>query len=290
MTASIGAMIRRDIPPGEVIEHALAIQHAYDELWVVEDLPFAGGISQAAAVLAATEGVSVGHGIAPAPFRNPAALAMEWATLAGFYPGRFIAGLGHGVQHWMEDIGDRVASPLTLLKETSLAVRRLLAGESVTVDGRYVQLDGVQLKYPPMPAPKVLAGVTGPKSLLLAGAVADGTVLPEGHGPDDIARARHLTDLGREEAKRTDPHHLAVFAGFFVGDVSGLDEPNPDAPPGWDAVGESAAEVTAQLQTLIEAGADSIVLVPFGKDVTQQLQLAGADVVPNLVRSPRRPT
>ncbi len=51
----------------------------------------------AATVLQATERVVVGHGIAPAPFRNPAALAMEWATLATLHPGRFAAGLGHGV-------------------------------------------------------------------------------------------------------------------------------------------------------------------------------------------------
>jgi alkanesulfonate monooxygenase SsuD/methylene tetrahydromethanopterin reductase-like flavin-dependent oxidoreductase (luciferase family) len=266
------------------MEHALAIKNGFDELWVVEDLPFAGGISQAAAVLAATDEVAVGHGIAPAPFRNPAALAMEWATLAELFPGRFIGGLGHGVQHWMGQVGDRVGSPLTLLKESILAVRRLLAGESVTVAGRYVQLDAVKLEYPPAQVPMVLAGVTGPKSLLLSGAVADGTVLPEGHGPQEITRARQLTDLGREEAGRTDHHHLTVFAGFYVGELAGLDVPNPDAPPGWDAVGARADEVTAKLQTLMEAGADSVVLVPFGKDVTSQLQQAAADVVPQLVR------
>ena len=111
---TVGAVIRRDIPPSKVIEHARSVQHGFDELWVIEDLPFAGGISQAAAVLGATDTVSVGHGIAPAPFRNPAALAMEWATLAGMFPGRLIGGLGHGVQEWMGQIGDRVASPLTL--------------------------------------------------------------------------------------------------------------------------------------------------------------------------------
>ncbi len=286
MAASIGAMIRRDIPPSGVVEHAKAIEHGFDELWIVEDLPFAGGISQAAAVLAATESVSVGHGIAPAPFRNTAALAMEWATLAGFWPGRFIAGLGHGVQSWMEQVGDRAASPLTLLKESTLAIRRLLAGESVTVDGRYVQLDAVQLKFPPADPPLVLAGVTGPKSLLLAGAVADGTVLPEGHGPKEIERALQLIDLGREEAKRTDRHHLTVFAGFYVGPADGLDEPNPDADPSfsWAAIAEQPDAAAAELQTLIDAGADSIVLVPFGQDVTPQLQLAAAEIVPLLSR------
>ncbi len=287
MATNIGALIRRDIPPGDVVAHAQAVQAGFDEMWVIEDLPFAGGISQAAAVLAGTDTVAVGHGIAPAPFRNPAALAMEWATLAEIFPGRVIAGIGHGVQSWMAQIGERVASPLTLLKETTSAIRQLLAGESVSVEGRYVQLDGVQLEYPPAQIPKVLAGVTGPKSLLLSGAVADGTVLSEGHGPADIKRAQQLIDLGREQADRTDPHHLTVFAGFYVGKTEGIGEENPDSDPAfdWDAVGEDADDVTAQLQTVIDAGADSVILLPFGVDVTQQLQLAAAEIVPKLVRA-----
>jgi alkanesulfonate monooxygenase SsuD/methylene tetrahydromethanopterin reductase-like flavin-dependent oxidoreductase (luciferase family) len=166
-------------------------------------------------------------------------------------------------------------------------VRQLLAGKSVTVSGRYVQLDGVRLEYPPREIPKVLAGVTGPKSLVLSGAVADGTVLPEGHGPAEIARARRLTDLGREQAGRTDPHHLTVFAGFYAGPMSGIGGENPDAAVefDWDAVSEDVDEVTAQLQALIDAGADSVVLLPFGRDATAQLQLAAARIVPKLSRA-----
>lgn len=285
MATSVGAMIRRIVPPTEVIEHALAIRDGYDELWVVEDLPFAGGISQMTAVLAATDTVAVGHGIAPAPFRNAAALAMEWATLAEFFPGRVIAAIGHGVQTWMEQVGDKVSSPLTLLEETTSAVRRLLAGESVTVAGRYVQLDGVQLEFPPRQPPPVLAGVTGPKSLVLSGAVADGTILSEGHGPDKIKRARHLTSQGAKEAGRTAPHHLTVLVGFHIGDPKELSYPYGDEPHGWIASGTQPADVTAQLQTLIDAGADSVVLVPFNDDVNGQLQLAATEVVPNLIRS-----
>ena len=285
MTTSIGAMIRRIVPPGQVVEHAQQIEHGYDELWIVEDLPYAGGISQATAVLANTEHVLVGHGIAPAPFRNAAALAMEWATLAELYPGRFVAGIGHGVQSWMEQIGDRVTSPLTLLRETTSAVRSLLAGETVNVAGRYVQLADLTLEFPPQQPPLVLAGVTGPKSLQLAGAVADGTILSEGHGPSEIARARQLTDLGVQEVGRIEPHHLTVFTGFYIGDPSELSYPYGDEPTGWVAAGTETEEVAAQLQTLIDAGADSVVLVPFSEDVTGQLQLAAAEIVPRLVRA-----
>ena len=279
---SIGAMIRRDVPPGAVVEHARLIQDGFDELWVVEDLPFAGGISQATAVLAATRDVVVGHGIAPAPFRNPAALAMEWATLAGLYPGRLAAGIGHGVQDWMAQIGERVDSPLTLLAETIEAIRRLLAGELVSIEGRYVHLDGVRLQFPPALVPPVSAGVTGPKSLRVSGRVADGTILSEGNGPAEVERALALIDRGKADTGRNDHHRLTVFAGFFAGDPRGLGPPPADAIPGWDAVATEPAGVVARLQLLIDAGADAVVLVPFGTDFAGQLQLASSEIVPQL--------
>jgi len=283
-------MLRRDVPPARLRDHARAVADGFDELWIVEDLPYAGGISQAAAVLEVTQGVGggvgpvIGHGIAPAPFRNPAALAMEWATLAEMYPGRLAAGVGHGVQSWMAQINERVDSPLTLLDETIDVVQRLLAGECVSAEGRYVSLDNVELVFPPTVAPLVSAGVMGPKSLELAGRTAGGTVLPEGRGPGDITAARAAIDCGRSVAGRTDPHRLTVFTGFYCGPLAELGPPPPDAPPGWAAVAETPAECATLLQTIVDAGADSVVLVPFGDDMEGQLRLAAADIVPLLVR------
>jgi alkanesulfonate monooxygenase SsuD/methylene tetrahydromethanopterin reductase-like flavin-dependent oxidoreductase (luciferase family) len=49
----------------------------------------------------------------------------------------------------MEQIGARVESPVTLLREHLAALRALLAGERVSVRGRYMRLDGVGLDWPP---------------------------------------------------------------------------------------------------------------------------------------------
>lgn len=275
VSVSRGAMLRREIAPEHEIGQAKAIAGMVDELWIVEDLPYAGGIAQLGPVLAATEaeGVIVGHGIAPAPFRHPVALAMEWATLARMYPGRLAAGIGHGVPSWMAQLGSRPASPLTLLEETIDTVRRLLSGATVDLDGRYVTARDVTLEFPPEVAPLVSAGVVGPNSLALSARIADGTILPEGQGPEDVARLRALLPGDRA-------HRVTVFTGFYCGDLDLLPPPPEHLPPGWAAIGPNPEAVAAELIALAHAGADAIVLVPFADDQMAQLDLAAADVWP----------
>jgi 5,10-methylenetetrahydromethanopterin reductase len=181
---ALGMCFPRSLPPGLVIEFAERLEHdGLDQLWVIEDCFYTAGVSLAAAAMARTARLGVGIGILPAVARNPAVTAMEFATLAGLGPGRLIGGIGHGVQDWMGQMGARTRSPLTTLEEVVDVVRRLLAGEEVTFAGGEVTLDQVKLEQPPDQIPPVLAGVRGPKSLALAGRVADGIVLAEGVGP-----------------------------------------------------------------------------------------------------------
>lgn len=278
----IGAMIRRDVPPEHVGVHAASLAPAFAELWVVEDMPFAGGIAQLTEVLRSTEDVVVGHGIAPAPFRNPMALAMEWATLARVHPGRLHCGLGHGVQSWMAGIGERVGSPLTLLEETAASVQALLAGEDAAIHGRYVSIDGWRLEFPPEIVPAFSLGAVGPRTLELSGRVAQGTIIPEGHGPADVeAAVRHIAE-GRERAGRIDPHRLTLFCGFFCGPRSELPPPPSEAMiQGWEAVGSTPDQVADLLGALLATDVDCVVLVPYG-DPQSQLELAAGDILPLL--------
>lgn len=282
----VGAMIMRDIPPEDVAALARGAAPRLDELWVIEDLNWAGGISQLAAVLAATDDDPsgrplIGHGIAPAPFRNPAALAMEWATVARMYPGRVIGGIGHGVPAWMRQLGERVDSPLTLLRETIESTIQILAGNRVTYAGRHVDITDVELRFPPKEPVPVVAGVTGPNSLRLSGEVADGTVIAEGFGPDRLIEARALIDEGRAAVDRSDPHHLHVFTGYYCGDPKLLPPPPPDVPDGFAAVGPDPASVAGELQSIVDAGADSLIVVPFGPDL-EQIRLFADEIVPLL--------
>lgn len=177
--AEIGMVLDyRAFPASATGDCALRCEAAgIERLLIVEDCFHTASASLAGAALAVTESLQVTIGVMSAVARNPAITAMEVATLADIAPGRLIAGVGHGIPEWMAKIGARTPSPLTTLNETITVVRRLLAGEEVTFDGREVHLDGVRLDQPPDVVPPVIAGVLQPKSLALAGRIADGVIL-----------------------------------------------------------------------------------------------------------------
>ena len=164
------------------------------------------------------------------PFRNPALAAMELATLARLFPGRLTVALGHGVQDWMRQVGAAVDSPMTLLREHTTAVRALLAGETVDVQGRYVALDRVALDWPPAQPPRLLIGARGPKTVALAGEISDGVLLHTVTDPDVVRRARE------------------AVGGAYVAAYTPIE---PGGPP--DASGRWVAELDA-------AGADAVIL------------------------------
>ncbi|MEZ0065641.1 5,10-methylenetetrahydromethanopterin reductase [Streptacidiphilus sp. MAP12-20] len=275
----IGVMFDRSWDPAGLPGFAREVERlGVDDLWVVEDLGWNGGISAAGVALGATERIRVGLGIAPAPLRSPALLAMEVATLARVFPGRFVAGIGHGVREWMEQLGVAPRSPLALLEETLTVVRALLRGESVTVEGRELRLDGVQLVHPPAPdaVPPVIAGVVSPKSLELAGRAAQGTLVAEGHGPDDLRTVRAAAERGGADADFT----LTVFAFLGVGEaavpalreaVAGHAEWLGRGPKDTFSVSGSPAEARAAIEALGSAGAGTVVLRPVGPDPLGQL-------------------
>ena len=306
----------RTFPSGEVVGFAREVEAAgLDDLWVIEDCFYTAGVSLAAAALATTDELHVGLGILPAVARNPAITAMEVATLAGLAPGRLLAGIGHGVASWMAQMGASTPSPLTTLDEVISTVRRLLHGETVSFDGREVRLDGVRLDAPPEAVPPVLAGVRGPKSLALAGRVADGVVLAEFAGAAYVSWARRqaggdpLTAVfvvtSIDDDRRTARRRVAPFLIEMLADpnialrmapghddavaaaAEGVDAV-VDLPDGWwrevGAVGDPD-DVQAHVASVVAAGADRLSFFPppFFDAATEQLGLL-AELLPDLRR------
>ncbi|WP_189888874.1 LLM class flavin-dependent oxidoreductase [Streptomyces xantholiticus] len=264
----LGAVFRPQLPPERLREVVRAADAAgLEELWLWEDCFLESGIATAAAALAWSERLRVGVGLLPVPLRNVALTSMEAATLHRLFPGRVALGVGHGVQDWMGQVGARVESPLTLLREHLAAMRALLGGERVTVDGRYVKLEDVALDWPPTTAPPVLAGATGPRSLRLTGEAADGTILDASVAPDGVREACRLVAEGRAAAGRTGRHEIVVYLHTATGPgaedrLRGELERSGKAPGGELGVAGDAGSVAKAVQRLVDTGADTVVLQP----------------------------
>jgi alkanesulfonate monooxygenase SsuD/methylene tetrahydromethanopterin reductase-like flavin-dependent oxidoreductase (luciferase family) len=255
-------------PPEALLEAAIAAeQGGVAELWLWEDCFRESAFAAASAALAVTSSLRVGIGIAPMPLRNVAVTAMEIATLARMFPGRLLPGLGHGVQSWMSQVGARVASPLTLMREYLPALRALLAGDEVTAAGRYVTLDRVRLDWPPAVVPLVYASAEGPKTLRFSGAVADGTVLDSRHTVDEIARSVAEVRAGRVDEGRDGAQDVVAYVTATFGDgglaraIADWDGGAPaDAPE--RMLAGTVADVTAGVRRFADAGVDRVILLP----------------------------
>jgi 5,10-methylenetetrahydromethanopterin reductase len=282
-STSFGVMFRRDFAPELLAGFAKRVEEAgFDELWVVEDLGYHGGFAQAVAALAVTERITVGIGIAPAVARNAAFLAMEVATTARMFPGRFHMGLGHGVDTWMEQVGATPRSWLASLGEVTQATKRIVAGDKVSFDGRYVHLDEVVLVHPVTAVqPLISFGVRQPKSIALAADVADGVILAECSGPAYVAQTRAVigvtarltvflnvtTDVAAARAEVD----TRISQGRFAGQLKIYEGSDVDLYQEIIVSGPADTWMT-QCQRFIAAGADSIVFVPLTTDPPEVLE------------------
>lgn len=279
----IGAVFIPDLPPSQLRDFSEAAEAAgLDDLWVWEDCFKEAGISSATAMLGWTSRVRVGIGLLPAPLRNVALTAMEIATIAGLYPGRFAPAIGHGVQSWMGQVGARVESPLTLLREYADALQRLLAGETVTVAGRYVTLDEVTLDWPPASVPPVLIGGEGPKTLLLAATSGAGTVFTSALTEEQI-----LASIATVREAAGPPHEIVAHLMITRGDRAA--ELLAAELSGWPTAKESAGiaareprDVAAAIDRLAAAGATTVLLHGVGAepDPIGLVEWIGRDVAP----------
>lgn len=268
----LGVVFLPDWPPERLLPVArVADEAGLEELWLWEDCFKESGVASAAAALAATRRLRIGIGLLPVPLRNVALTAMEVATLHRLFDGRIVPAVGHGVQEWMAQVGARVSSPLTLLREYTVALRALLAGQQVTTAGRYVRLDAVALDWPPSPAPAILAGATGPRTLQLSGEVADGTVLTAGTTPARVRAARGPIDAGRAAAGRTDAHTVVAYLHAATGPGAADRIATEYRRWGYDtrqdgrqeiSVAGDAAAIADAVHRFASAGADTVVLQP----------------------------
>jgi 5,10-methylenetetrahydromethanopterin reductase len=162
-------------------------------------------------------------------------LANSWATLQELSEGRAICGIGVG-ESAVHNLGLK-PERLAVFEEKLAVIRALLAGEPVLYEGTEIQMP-----WSTAPVPLIMAS-SGPRSLQLAGRVADGVLFQVGSEPrlvqyalDNIAKGaeaagRSLSDLklymrvataiadDRVQAQREIKGYTSVAAGTVFGTV-----------------------------------------------------------------------
>ena len=214
----IGLVLGSHMPAEGITRTARKAEElGFGELWFSEDCFFTGAMSGVTAALSVTERLPIGIGIVSAVIRHPALLAMEIATLARLYPGRVLPGVGLGVPAWLDQMGIRPSAPLAAIRECITNVRRLLAGEQVTMVGKVHTFRDVQLAHLPAYKIPIYTGLVNEKPLHLSGEIADGTVLSVLAGVDYIRWACERIRAGATTAGRHDePHRIVTYALYSV--------------------------------------------------------------------------
>ena len=249
-----------------------AEEAGFDSIWVGDHLLYRGedgperGPWEAwtllAALAAATDRVELGPLVACAAFHSPGLIAKMAATVAEISGGRFVLGLGAG---WNEEEFRAFGLPfdhrVSRFEESFGVIRGLLAGERVTLQGRYVQADDVVLLPRPAERPRLVIGSNGPRMLAATLPHVDGwNTWYDGYGnaPEGFAELNDRISSAARDAGR-DPGEIDRSACVLVA-LEGSGDGRP-ATPGAPPLCGSAEEIAAKLRELAQAGANEAILV-----------------------------
>jgi 5,10-methylenetetrahydromethanopterin reductase len=195
-------------PIREAMEYArYAEGRGFEAVWQADSRLVRECCVPMAAFAATTDRIRVGSGVVDCWTRNPARLASTFSTLDDLAPGRIILGIGAWWEPLAAKVGVQRTRPLTAMREIVTSVRRLLANETVTFDGDFVHLDGVELDYVyqerrPKDVP-IYIGATGMQMMELAGEIADGAVLNYLVSPSYNRTALEHLERGASKAGRS---------------------------------------------------------------------------------------
>jgi 5,10-methylenetetrahydromethanopterin reductase len=208
MTSPAALYLQDAHPISEGMEYTkYAEQKGFDAVWQADSRLVRDAIVPMSAFAAVTDTIKIGSGVVDCWTRNPARLAATFSTLDDLAPGRVILGIGAWWDPLAEKVGISRAKPLRAMREIITAVRALLANETVTMNGEFVHLDGVELDYVyqerrPKDVP-IYLGATGMQMMELAGEIADGVVLNYLVSPDYNKKALEHLAIGADKAGRS---------------------------------------------------------------------------------------
>lgn len=160
----------------------------------------------------ATTRIQLGLAVTNPYTRHPLQLARAAGVLGEVAGGRFVLGLGAGNRNRvLHGFGLSQTGSVGRLREAVDVIRRLLAGETLDYESETLVLRDVALDYvPPHPVP-IYIGTRGPRTLRLAGEIADGVLMEGLCTPGGLAWALGQVAEGAALAERS-PSDLATIA------------------------------------------------------------------------------
>lgn len=159
-------------------------------------------------MVAETSRVTVGPMVTNPITRHPAVTAAALSTIAEAAPGRCIVGISTG-DSGVHNLGLRPAK-LRELEDYVSALRGLFTGAETSYRGATMRLRWAHQRIP------IYIGAEGPRSLRLAGRIADGVIVGGGLSPEVIDAALALIEDGAASAGRD----LGDLEVWFMGKAS----------------------------------------------------------------------
>jgi 5,10-methylenetetrahydromethanopterin reductase len=193
-----------DLPVSDYIRLAQAAESAgFDQFWVSDDLFLRSAPVILTAVAGATTRLEIGTCILNPYTIHPAEIAMLAATLDEWSGGRFNLGLAAGAGDFLGWVGLEQTKPLTAIRETIQAVRGLLAGERVAIQGEFLRwTEEAYLRFKPARQVPIYLGAMSPNMLRAIGELADGG-LPLLFPPEHYATVQPYLAEGAAQAGRS---------------------------------------------------------------------------------------
>jgi len=148
----------------------------YDYVWVNDERLERDPFTVLAAIAMRTGRIRIGPGVTNPYSRHPALLATAAATLDELSGARAVLGIGAGGTNHAA-LGITREAPVVALREALSVIRGLLAGETVTVEGRVIRAAEAKLGFEARAGLPIYIGARGPKVLELAGELADGVIV-----------------------------------------------------------------------------------------------------------------
>ena len=149
-----------------------------------------------------TNTITLGPCVSDPYSRIPAMLAVAIASLDELSGGRAVLSLGAGGSGFAEMHLERTQVNRAL-RECVNIVRSLLAGETVTVDGRLFRLTDANLGFSTRPEIPIYIATRSPKNLELAGEIADGAIIATYVSKEQLTFAMERVRAGAERAGRS---------------------------------------------------------------------------------------